>query len=101
MKYLVAILLVLALAESWAGESDVDTLKQHQQQLQKLLRELEQAGKQRNQHHASLDKLERQLECNWRLIQSYDTCKIRYETVPAEYLKCATEAKRNAAKCMR
>jgi septal ring factor EnvC (AmiA/AmiB activator) len=98
---LVAALLVLALAESWADENDTASLKQHQQQLQELLLELDQAGKQRSQHHAALDRLERQLECNWRLIQSYEVCKKLHDTVPMEYRHCTTTAKQNAVKCTR
>jgi len=103
MKHLalVAALLVLALAESWADENDTASLRQYQQQLQKLLLELDQAGKQRNQQHAALDKLERQLKCNWRLIQSYEVCKKLYDAVPVEYLHCTTTAKQNAVKCTR
>jgi cell division septum initiation protein DivIVA len=98
MKYLLMICLLLSVANSAADE--MDDLKQQQQHLQQLLDDVKKSEQQRDQQKAILERLEKQMECNWTLIQSYETCEQLYPRASQELLDCTAKAKANAAKCL-
>ncbi len=72
-----------------------------QQQLQSVLKELDQAAKQRQQQNTQVDELSHRLECNWTLIQAYKVCGELHKNDPAGHLQCSAKAKQNAARCLR
>jgi hypothetical protein len=96
---LIIILFYLLSAASQAAPGNTQQ-EPEQQQLQSILQELEQASKQRQQHNTRVDKLSRQLECNWTLIRAYEVCGQLHKNDPKEHLKCSTTAKQNAARCL-
>ena len=97
---ILAILLFFSVLPSQA-ETDITEKKSDQrQQLQSILRELDQATKQRQQQNVRLETLSRQLECNWTLIRAYETCGQLHGNNPDKHLKCSTEAKQNATQCL-
>lgn len=98
MKGLLMICLLLTVTNSVAGE--MDDLKQQQQRLQQLLNDIKSSEQQRERQKAVLERLQKQMECNWNLIQSYEVCEQLYQQSPQELLNCTTKAKDNAAKCL-
>jgi hypothetical protein len=104
MKHLLMLTLLLTVTTSLAGEmDDLKQLNQHQQrlqQLQQLLDDLKKSEQQRDQQKAVLENLEKQMECNWTLIQSYETCEQLYQRASQELLDCTRKAKANAASCL-
>jgi len=92
--------LLLALNTSLAAESDIDSLKSQQQQLQSMLNDLEKASQQRAQQNEQIKRLRHQLECNWTLIRSYEICEQLHKNNPEEHLNCSSTAKRTAATCV-
>lgn len=93
--------LLLVLNTSLAAESDIDSLKSQQRQLQSLLNDLEKASQQRAQQNAQIERLKHQLECNWVLIRSYEICEQLHKNNPKEHLNCSSTAKRTAAACLK
>lgn len=85
---------------SLAEELDLDSLKSQQQELQSILNEAEKASQQRTQQNLKIKQLKHQLECNWTLIRSYETCGQLHKSDPKEHLNCSTKAKRNVATCL-
>lgn len=100
-KFIKFIILLLAVNTSLAAELDIDSLKMQQKQLQSLLNDVEKASQQRTQHNRQIKRLKHQLECNWTLIRSYETCGQLYENNPKEHLNCSSTAKRTAATCLK
>jgi uncharacterized membrane-anchored protein YhcB (DUF1043 family) len=98
MKYLLTIALLLIAANSAAAE--MDELKQQQQRLQQLLDDVKKSEQQRDQQKAVLERLEKQMECNWTLIQSYEVCEQLYSHASQELLDCTAKAKTNAINCV-
>lgn len=83
-----------------AAENELDSLKQQQKQLEDMLSALKQSQQQNQQQKAALEKLNHQLECNWTLIQSYETCQSLYKNDLPALIDCTTKAKQNAARCL-
>lgn len=100
ITFISAIILLLAVNTSQANEFDVDSLRTQQKQLQSLLNDIEKASQQRKQHNLQIKRLKHQLECNWMLVRSYETCGKLHANNPQEHLDCSTIAKRAAATCL-
>lgn len=98
MKYLLTLTLLFIAATSLAGE--MDDLKQQQQRLQQLLDDVKKSEQQRDRQKAVIERLQRQLECNWTLIQSYGICEQLYQNAPQGLLDCTRKAKANAMNCL-
>ena len=92
---LLGLLTTAAQAETATRPKDHD-----QQQLQSVLKELDKASKQRQQHNTQVDELAQQLECNWTLIRAYEACGKLHKNDPDGHLKCSTNAKQNAQRCL-
>lgn len=101
MKTLLTLTLLFAVTSSLAAETDdLKQLNQHQQRLQQLLDDLKKSEQQRDEQKAVLENLAKQTECNWTLIQSYETCEQLYQQAPQELVDCTRKAKANAVKCL-
>jgi len=104
MKYLLTLTLFFTVTTTLAGEmDDLKQLKQQQQQqqhLQQLLADVKKSEQQRDQQKAEIERMQQQMECNWTLIQSYETCEQLYQRASQELLDCTTKAKANAVKCL-
>jgi hypothetical protein len=104
MKYCILFIplgiFLLSINTSLAAETDIDGLKTQQRQLQLLLSEVEKASQQRAQHNAQIKRLKHQLECNWTLIRSYESCGRLHADDTKEHLNCLTAAKRTATTCL-
>ena len=98
------LLFLLTLSTFFPGistaDADLDKLKQQQKQLEDMLSALKNSEQQYQQQKAAMEKLSRQLECNWTLIQSYETCQSLYKEDLQSLLDCTTKAKQNAARCL-
>ena len=79
---------------------DVNGLQSQQRQLESLLNELKESSQHRQKANDRLKQLRHKLDCNWTLIQTYETCGQKYKDSPNEFLKCSTAAKDNAQKCI-
>jgi lipid A disaccharide synthetase len=98
MKSLLALILLFTAATAVANE--LGELKQQQQRLQQLLDEINQSEQQRQRQKDAMARLQKQLECNWSLIQAYESCEQNHQDDPQQLLQCTQEAKAQAAKCL-
>jgi hypothetical protein len=100
MLRLIPLLFLFILNGGWAADNDLDTLKQQQRQLEEMLSALKNSEQQYQQQKAAVKKLTRQLECNWTLIQSYETCQALYKDDLQALIDCTSKAKQNATRCL-
>jgi septal ring factor EnvC (AmiA/AmiB activator) len=100
MKYVTYSLFLLAVYSSALGASELDDIKSTQAQLEQMLEKLQQTEQERKNQSQALKRLEKQLNCNWQLIQSYESCESRYSMDPEAYLACSTRAKAAARQCL-
>lgn len=94
------IICFLSVSSSLAAESNIDSLKTQQKQLQSILNDIEKTSQERTQHSQQIKRLKHQLECNWSLIRSYEICGQNHENSPADHLDCLSTAKRAATTCL-
>jgi hypothetical protein len=93
------VLFCLFTSSSQAAATNAEPAKD-QQQLQSVLKKLDQATKQRQQQQTRVEELSRRLECNWTLIRAYKVCGELHGDDPAGHLQCSEKAKQNAARCL-
>jgi hypothetical protein len=109
MHYCTATLLVLlfsplALAAQEPAQDEPsqnnNSLEKQKLKLEVLRKSLNQASQQRNEHSTRLESLKHRLDCNWSLIQAYESCEARLQNDPKGQLRCKQQAKRDAAACL-
>jgi len=91
------ILFLLSLSLAQAAET---APPQAEQALRQLLDDIDRHEQRNDQQRAALQRIEQQLECNWTLIRSYETCDRLYQDEPPNHLTCVRKAKENAARCL-
>ncbi len=86
---------------TWANDAEEnDALKEQQQKLQQILDEIGDAREQRTEQRALLEKLNQKMQCNWTLIQDYDTCDKKHKEQKQGQLNCTQQAKERAKECL-
>ncbi len=94
------LLLSTPASTTWANDAENDELKEQQQKLQRILDEIGDAREQRTEQRALLEKLNNKMQCNWTLIQAYDSCDKKYKEQKLEQLNCTKQAKEKAKECL-
>jgi len=95
MKYILPLFLVLT-----ANTAIADGLAKDKKTLENLQMELEQKQEALDKQKKAVKALEKKLECNYNLLQSYNQCEEKHEKNSEEYLKCMEKAKTSNAGCM-
>ena len=85
---------------AWSESTDTDELRAQQQKLRGLLDRIGEAQELRGEQHTTLRKLEKQMSCNWGLIQDYDICEQKYKDNLEAHVSCKQEAKKKAVECL-
>lgn len=73
---------------------------QTEQTLHQLLADINEQEQHNDRQRAALQRIERQMECNWALIRSYETCSQRYQDEPRNHLACVNTAKASTTRCL-
>ena len=97
--FLIIVFLIPA-GNAWSENSNTEELRAQQQQLKELLDRIGEAQDQRGKQREMLIKLEKQMSCNWELIQDYDNCELKHKDNLEEHVNCKREAKKKAAECL-
>lgn len=85
---------------AWSDNDNIDELRKQQRELRDLLDRIGEAQDQRDKKHATLKRLEKQMSCNWGLIQDYDNCEMKHKSNLEAHVSCKQEAKKKAIDCM-
>ena len=102
-RYLVVLgvlMLAIPISTTWANETENDELKEQQLKLQQILEEIGETREKRVKQRAQLEKLNHKMQCNWTLIQAYDTCNKKFKEQKQEQLNCSQQAKEKAKECL-
>lgn len=100
---LTAFLLIFLLSpihSAWSEDSDVEELKAQQQKLRELLDRIGETQDLRGKQRDTLRKLEKQMSCNWELINDYDSCEEKHRQDLEAHIKCKQKAKAKATECL-
>ena len=85
---------------AWADDQQTQDIKEQQKDLKELLDRIGEAQDQRKDQRDTLKKLEKQMSCNWTLIQDYENCEKQFKDNLEAHVKCKHEAKEKATKCL-
>ena len=102
-QYLLTLLAVISLTPislAWSASAETEELKAQQQKLRELLDRIGEAQDQRGKQRATIKKLEKQMSCNWGLIQDYDNCEKKYADNLEAHVDCKRDAKEKAIECL-
>lgn len=69
-------------------------------EMQEITQKIKAQEKLKQQQEKALKEKERQIQCNWRLIRSYEICTKLYSQAPQEQLACIQKSKSNTARCL-
>lgn len=86
----------MALAEDQQSQE----IREQQKDLRELLDRIGETQDQRKDQRATLKKLEKQMSCNWALIQDYENCEKQFKDNLEAHVKCKHEAKEKASQCL-
>ncbi len=73
---------------------------QTEQTLHQLLEDIDEQEQHNDRQRTALQRIERQMECNWTLIRSYETCSQLYQDEPQNHVACVNKAKANTTRCL-
>lgn len=102
-RYKLLILITVFLSLFCAGltaDESVEELKKQQIELRKLLDKIAEEQDKRGEQKAMLNVFERQMSCNWKLIQDYESCETLHKNDLENHLSCKRQAKKNAVECL-
>lgn len=100
LKYILLAIFLNPVGFAWSTSTDTEELRSQQQKLKELLDRIGEAQDQRKEQRTMLRKLEKQMSCNWELIQDYDVCEKNHKDHLEEHINCKREAKKKAVDCI-
>lgn len=74
--------------------------EQTREQLRNIEQQLKQQGIELEQQKNRAAQMEKKVECNWALLQSYQRCQEEFDRTVAQQLSCTDEAKTVYVQCM-
>lgn len=101
-KILCSVVLVLAVAQISPVFANDEAKKQEQtrEQLRNIERQLEVQNAELEQQKKRAVLLEKQVECNWALLQSYQRCQEEFDRTAEQQVNCTSEAKSIYRQCL-
>ncbi|WP_455218301.1 hypothetical protein [Kaarinaea lacus] len=100
LSTLLASILLFTCNTALSASTETEELRVQQQKLKELLDRIGEAQDKRGKQYATLKKLERQMACNWGLIQDYDDCEKQHANNIEAHLNCKQAAKKKAIDCL-
>ena len=95
MKYTLAIVLLLI-----SSVATADTLAKDKKRLENLQMELEQKKEALEKQKKAVTAMEKKLECNYNMLQAYNSCEEKHKKNSKEYVGCMEKAQKANAGCM-
>lgn len=95
MKYILTVVLLVISSVSLA-----DNLAKDKKTLENMQKELEQKKEAMEKQKEAVKAMEKKLECNYNLLQSYNMCEEKHKKDSKDYVNCMTKAKEAGKGCM-